>query len=159
MAVPSPPISGDKIMLRRRAREARRAFVEALAAHEREQLERELADALRPLIATCRVLGIYAPLPDEISPLPAAELARANGATVAFPTFSDHSSPFRFLALVRSGIDACLPKSLSLLALSRIVLECIFQCYNESPLTAPPLPPACLPRYPGLGTYQLPVVQ
>lgn len=98
MAVPSPPISGDKIMLRRRAREARRAFVGALAAHEREQLERELADALRPLIATCRVLGIYAPLPDEISPLPAAELARANGATVAFPTFSDHSSPFRFLA-------------------------------------------------------------
>lgn len=98
MAVPSPPISGDKIMLRRRAREARRAFVEALSAEERKQLEGELADALRPLIASCRILGIYAPLPDEISPLPAAELARANGATIAFPTFADHSSPFRFLA-------------------------------------------------------------
>ena len=98
MAVPSPPISGDKIMLRRRAREARRAFVEGLKTGERETLEQDLADALRPLIANCRVLGVYAPLPDEISPLPAAELARSNGATIAFPTFADHQSPFRFLA-------------------------------------------------------------
>lgn len=98
MAVPSLILSGDKIMLRRRAREARRAFVAGLSADERASLEQDLADALSPLIATSRVMGLYAPLPDEISPLPAARLAEANGATVAFPAFADHQAPFRFLA-------------------------------------------------------------
>lgn len=98
MVVPSLPLSGDKMLLRRRAREARRAFVAALSPGEREKLESDLADSLRPLLVNSRIFGIYAPLPDEISPLPAAELARANGATIAFPTFSDHLGPFRFHA-------------------------------------------------------------
>lgn len=98
MAVPSPPVSGDKIALRRRARELRRAFVAGLGASERERLEASLAAHLAPLIATSRVIGAYAPLPDEVSPLPVLEQARAGAATVAFPAFSDHASPFRFLA-------------------------------------------------------------
>lgn len=98
MAVPSPPVSGDKIALRRKARELRRAFVAGLGAGERERLEASLAAHLAPLIATSRVIGAYAPLPDEASPLPALEQARLAGATIAFPAFSDHASPFRFLA-------------------------------------------------------------
>jgi len=98
MAVPSLILSGDKIMLRRRAREERRTFVGTLDAGARSALEKKLADALDPLLANCRTLGAYAPLPDEISPIPAAERARANGATIAFPAFTDRQATFRFLA-------------------------------------------------------------
>ena len=45
-----------------------------------------------------RVIGGYAPLPDEISPLPALLPARARGATIAFPAFASAHLPFRFLA-------------------------------------------------------------
>ena len=96
MAVPSLPLSGDKIALRRRAREQRRAFVESLPPKTRADLEGALADHLAPLLAQSRQVGAYAPLPDEISPLPA--VARAEGATIGFPAFRDHQTPFRFLA-------------------------------------------------------------
>jgi 5-formyltetrahydrofolate cyclo-ligase len=98
MAVPSLILSGDKIMLRRRAREDRRAFVATLDSDKRARLEATLANVLGPLLDHSRTLGVYAPLPDEISPLPIAERARANGATIAFPAFADHQSNFRFLA-------------------------------------------------------------
>jgi 5-formyltetrahydrofolate cyclo-ligase len=64
----------------------------------RAELEAALAEHLAPLIATSRIIGAYAPLPDEISPMPALAAAKANGATIAFPAFSGPSEPFRFLA-------------------------------------------------------------
>ena len=98
MAVPSLSLSGDKIALRRRAREERRLFVSSLAPEARTELEHALASHLAPLLATARQIGAYAPLHDEISPLPAVAMARDQGIAVAFPTFADHQSPFRFLS-------------------------------------------------------------
>lgn len=98
MAVPSLPLSANKMALRRKAREERRAFVTGLTEAKRTKLEATLATHLAPLLEKARLIGAYAPLPDEISPMPAVAVARGQGATVAFPTFSDHQSPFRFLA-------------------------------------------------------------
>jgi len=111
MVVPSPPISADKVLLRRQARMARRAFVESLDAAARIALEAELAAHLAPLVERSRVIGAYCPLPDEISPLPA--LARAS--TVAFPAFAAPHLPFRFLAgdPVEPGPFAALQPSLT----------------------------------------------
>jgi 5-formyltetrahydrofolate cyclo-ligase len=88
----------DKVALRRLARERRQAFVEQLSPEERGRLEHRLAEVLAPLLARSRVAGGYAPLPTEISPLPALEAAAAQGTMIAFPAFSDHQSQFRFLA-------------------------------------------------------------
>jgi len=99
MAVPShSPVLADKIALRRIARERRHAFVASLGPEERGRLEHRLADVLDPLLEKSRVAGGYAPLPTEISPLPALERAAARGTLLAFPAFSDHQSAFRFLA-------------------------------------------------------------
>ena len=98
MAVPSHSLSGDKIALRRKAREQRRTFVAGLTADQRAKLELALAAHLAPLIATSRIIGAYAPMPDEISPFPALEQARKSGTVIAFPTFADHQSTLRFLA-------------------------------------------------------------
>ena len=99
MVVPShTPVIADKIALRRLGRERRQAFVAALSPEERGRLEQKLADVLEPLLAKSRVLGGYAPLPTEISPLLALEAAAARGTLLAFPAFSDHQSAFRFLA-------------------------------------------------------------
>jgi 5-formyltetrahydrofolate cyclo-ligase len=53
---------------------------------------------LAPVLARSRVVGGYCPLPIEISPLQALEVAEANGAIVAYPAFADHQANFRFLA-------------------------------------------------------------
>jgi len=99
MVVPShSPVLADKVALRRLGRERRQAFVAALKAEERGRLEHQLADILDPLLARSRVLGGYAPLPTEISPLPTLERAAAKGTVLAFPAFSNHQSAFRFLA-------------------------------------------------------------
>ena len=98
MAVPSLPLSGDKIALRRRAREQRRAYVASLSDEARRAKEAALAAHLAPLIASSRVVGAYAPMPDEVSPLPALDQARASAMTIAFPAFADHLAPLRFLA-------------------------------------------------------------
>ncbi len=99
MVVPShSPTPGDKVALRRVARERRKAFVEGVGRSERETLETKLAAVLAPLFANSRVVGGYCPLPSEISPLPALEEAAAKGAIVAYPAFADHQAQFRFLA-------------------------------------------------------------
>jgi 5-formyltetrahydrofolate cyclo-ligase len=98
MVVPSPPISADKIGLRRQSRTARRAFVETLDEDGRAELESRIARHLAPLIERSRIVGAYAPLPDEISPLPALDAARSRNATIAFPAFTAAHLPFRFLA-------------------------------------------------------------
>ena len=94
MVVPSPPISGDKMLLRRQARMARRAFVDSLDQERRGLLEARLAKHLAPLVERSRVIGAYCPLPHEISPLPAV----ADASTVAYPAFAAPHLPFRFLA-------------------------------------------------------------
>ena len=99
MVVPShSPVLADKVALRRLGRERRQAFVVSLGPEERGRLEHRLADTLDPLLAKSRVIGGYAPLPTEISPLPALERAAAHGTVLAFPAFADHQSAFRFLA-------------------------------------------------------------
>ena len=107
MVVPSPPFSPGaqpemeplgKESLRRAALDARKAFVRTLSDADRALLERRLAEHLTSLFAGVAVVGGYCPLGSEISPLPATEEARAVGAIVAYPCFSDPSKPFRFQA-------------------------------------------------------------
>ena len=108
MVVPSPPFGPaeprpemeplSKDSLRRAALDARKAFVRTLSDADREGLERKLAQHLTSLFAGVSVVGGYHPLGSEISPLPAMEEARAVGAIVAFPCFSNPAKPFRFIA-------------------------------------------------------------
>lgn len=88
----------SKESLRQAALEARKAFVRTLSDADRAQLEERLAQNLTSLFAGVSVVGGYHPLGSEISPLPAMEEARAVGAIVAFPCFSNPAKPFRFLA-------------------------------------------------------------
>ena len=108
MVVPSPPFDPSeplpemeplsKEALRRAALDARKAFVRTLSDAQRARLEQKLAQHLTSLFAGVAVVGGYCPLGSEISPLPATEEARAVGAIVAYPCFSNPAKPFRFLA-------------------------------------------------------------
>ena len=111
MVVPSPPFSTEPPMqpgpemeplskeaLRKAALEARKAFVRTISDADRALLERRLAENLTSVCANCAVVGGYSPLGSEISPLVAMEEARAVGAIVAFPAFTNPAKPFRFLA-------------------------------------------------------------
>jgi len=99
MVVPSPPFGPpeprpemeplSKESLRRAALDARKAFVRTLSDADREQLQQKLAQNLTSLFAGVSVVGGYHPLGSEISPLPAMEEARAVGAIVAFPCFTN----------------------------------------------------------------------
>jgi len=88
----------SKETLRKAALDARKAFVRTLSDADRALLERELAEHLTSLFAGVSVVGGYCPLGSEISPLPAMEEARAVGAIVGYPCFSNPAKPFRFLA-------------------------------------------------------------
>jgi 5-formyltetrahydrofolate cyclo-ligase len=88
----------SKESLRRTALEARKAFVRTLSDADRTLLEQRLAEHLTSICAHSAVVGGYAPLGSEISPLRAIEEARAVGRIVAFPAFRDPAKPFRFLA-------------------------------------------------------------
>jgi 5-formyltetrahydrofolate cyclo-ligase len=88
----------SKESLRRAALDARKAYVRTLSDADRERLERKLAQHLTSLFAGVSVVGGYHPLGSEISPLPAMEEARAVGAIVAFPCFTNPAKPFRFIA-------------------------------------------------------------
>ncbi len=108
MVVPSPPFGPpeprpemeplSKETLRRAALDARKAYVRTLSDAARARLEQKLAQNLTSLFAGVSVVGGYHPLGSEISPLPATEEARAVGAIVAFPCFSNPAKPFRFVA-------------------------------------------------------------
>ena len=91
-----PPLS--KETLRAAALDARKAFVRTLSDADRALLEQALAEHLTSLCAGAAVVGGYAPLGSEISPLLAMEEARAVGAIVAFPAFDHPAKPFRFRA-------------------------------------------------------------
>jgi 5-formyltetrahydrofolate cyclo-ligase len=88
----------SKESLRKAALDARKAFVRTLSDGQRAKLEHKLARHLTSLFAGVSVVGGYCPLGSEISPLPAMEEARAVGAIVGFPCFSNPAKPFRFLA-------------------------------------------------------------
>ena len=108
MVVPSPPFGPpeprpeveplSKESLRRAALDARKAFVRTLSDGGRARLEQKLAQNLTSLFAGVSVVGGYHPLGSEISPLPAMEEARAVGAIVAYPCFTNPAKPFRFIA-------------------------------------------------------------
>ncbi len=102
--VPSLPFPAHtKEALRRAAIDARKAYVATLSDADRNILEKQLAERLTSLCAGAKVVGGYSPLGGEISPLLAMEEARAVGAIVAFPAFSNPAKPFRFLAGDPSG--------------------------------------------------------
>ncbi|MEO6224293.1 MAG: 5-formyltetrahydrofolate cyclo-ligase [Sphingomicrobium sp.] len=88
----------SKDSLRHSALDARKAFVRTLSDGDRARLEQRLAEQLTSICAGATVVGGYAPLGSEISPLLAMEDARAVGAIVAFPAFDDPAKPFRFRA-------------------------------------------------------------
>ena len=92
-----------KDALRKVALDARKALVRSLSDGERILLERRLAEHLTSLCAGCAVVGGYAPIGSEISPLLAMEEARSVGAIVAFPAFDHPAKPFRF----RAGDPLC----------------------------------------------------
>ena len=107
MVVPSPPFPPgmrpemeplSKESLRRAALDARKAYVRTLSDGERARLEQRLANHLTSLCANAAVVGGYAPLGSEISPLAAMEEARAVGRIVAFPAFDNPAKPFKFRA-------------------------------------------------------------
>src|SRR6185369_16356796 len=107
MVVPSPPFSLgprpemeplSKESLRRLALDARKAFVATISDAERTLLERRLAQNLTSLCTEAKVVGGYAPLGSEISPLLAIEEARAVGRIVAYPAFDHPAKPFKFRA-------------------------------------------------------------
>ena len=107
MVVPSPPFPPgmrpemqplSKESLRCAALDARKAYVRTLSDGERARLEQRLANHLTSLCANASVVGGYAPLGSEISPLAAMEEARAVGRIVAFPAFDHPAKPFKFRA-------------------------------------------------------------
>ena len=107
MVVPSPPFAPgprpemeplSKEALRRAALDARKAFVRTLSDADRALLEQSLAQHLTSLCTEAKVVGGYAPLGSEISPLLAIEEARAVGRIVAFPAFDHPAKPFKFRA-------------------------------------------------------------
>ena len=99
MVVPSPnPRDADKVALRRMARISRRALVEALGEQEKSRLEQSLVETLQPLFERSRIVGAYCPLPGEIDPIPAMEVAKSRGITTAYPAFANHQDSLRFLA-------------------------------------------------------------
>jgi 5-formyltetrahydrofolate cyclo-ligase len=88
----------SKESLRTAALEARKAFVRTLSDGHRAQLEQKLAQHLTATCAGAAVVGGYAPLGSEISPLLAIEEARAVGRIVAYPAFDNPGKPFKFRA-------------------------------------------------------------
>jgi 5-formyltetrahydrofolate cyclo-ligase len=107
MVVPSPPFSPgprpeadplSKDSLRRAALDMRKAFVATLSDGGRAMLEQRLAQHLTSLCMAAKVVGGYAPLGSEISPLLAMEEARAVGRIVAYPAFDHPAKPFKFRA-------------------------------------------------------------
>jgi 5-formyltetrahydrofolate cyclo-ligase len=93
---PAEPLS--KEALRSVGLAARKAHVRTLDDASRTLLEQKLAANLTGLCAAAKVVGGYASMGSEISPLLAMEEARAVGRIVAFPAFADPAKPFRFLA-------------------------------------------------------------
>ena len=96
--VQSDHIALSKEAVRKAALDARKAFVRTLSDARRARLEQKLAEHLTSICAGATVVGGFAPLGSEISPLLAMEEARAVGRIVAFPAFDNPAKPFKFRA-------------------------------------------------------------
>ena len=88
----------DKQRLRAAMREQRRAYAASLDTATRAALEDQLAEALDPLYATATIVAAYAPMKDEISPLPAMARANWSDLRLTFPFFVDRDSRMTFRA-------------------------------------------------------------
>jgi 5-formyltetrahydrofolate cyclo-ligase len=99
MVVPSPPFPAPaaKSGLRADALEARRDYARSLAPELRARLEAALAETVLPHLLAARIIALYHPLRDEISPYPI--LARlAPGQHAAFPWFEHRDARMMFRA-------------------------------------------------------------
>ncbi len=94
MSFPHP----DKSELRAAMRDRRRDYAASLDRDTRAALEDALADALAPLFATAAIVAAYAPMKDEISPLPAMARAAWAHLRLTFPFFVDRDSRMTFRA-------------------------------------------------------------
>jgi 5-formyltetrahydrofolate cyclo-ligase len=97
MAVPSP-LPSDKNDLRALMKARRRDYAASLSPETRTALEQQLAEALEPLLFQAQVVAAYFPMKDEVSALPALELAQRMGKTTALPAFADRDSRMTFHA-------------------------------------------------------------
>lgn len=88
----------DKNVLRAAMRQQRRDYAASLDPATRAALEDQLADALAPLFMTAAIVAAYAPMKDEISPLPAMALADCAHLRLGFPFFVDRDSRMTFRA-------------------------------------------------------------
>ena len=88
----------DKSAIRAAMRQQRRDYAASLDGDTRAALEDRLADALEPLFATSGIVAAYAPMKDEISPLPAMARASCVHLRLLFPFFVDRDSRLTFRA-------------------------------------------------------------
>jgi len=88
----------DKQRLRSAMREQRRDYAASLEIATRAALEDQLAEALDPLFAGATIVAAYAPMKDEISPLPAIARANWSDLRLTFPFFVDRDSRMTFRA-------------------------------------------------------------
>lgn len=88
----------DKKKLRAAMRQKRRDYAASLDPATRAALENQLADAIEPLFAPAAIVAAYAPMKDEISPLPAIARAEAAYLSLSFPFFVDRDSRMTFRA-------------------------------------------------------------
>ena len=95
---PGPQTGPGKSELRAAMRVARRDYAASLDRDTRGALEDSLADALEPLFATATIIAAYAPMKDEISPLPAMARAKWAHLRLSFPFFVDRDSRMTFRA-------------------------------------------------------------
>ena len=86
----------DKKRLRAAMRERRRDYAASLDTATRAALEDQLAEALDPLFGTATIVAAYAPMKDEISPLPAMARANWSDLGLTFPFFVDRDSRMTF---------------------------------------------------------------
>ena len=88
----------DKRAIRAAMRQQRRDYAASLDQATRAALEDRLADALEPLFAVAGIVAVYAPMKEEISPLPAMDRASCDHLRLAFPFFVDRDSRMTFRA-------------------------------------------------------------
>ncbi len=79
-------------------RKQRRDYAASLDSATRAALEDQLAEALDPLFASATIVAAYAPMKDEISPLPAIARANWSDLRLTFPFFVDRDSRMTFRA-------------------------------------------------------------
>ena len=94
---------GDRKVERKRMRQARSAFVGALAAQTRHALQSAACAALLPHLGPPAVLASYAAVGDELDPSTAERAAQALGWRIVFPRASP-GAPLSFHAVPRDRL-------------------------------------------------------